>query len=92
LRDGEGRYPLYYAKLKVGGAERVTLNILNSLDSNIFNISLLLFQMEGDLLSILRDGIKIYTVGSERVSIGIFKTLYMIYRLKPKIVYSEYQT
>ncbi len=60
------------------GAERVTLNILNSLDSNIFNISLLLFQMEGDLLSILRDGIKIYTVGSERVSIGILNSLYDI--------------
>ncbi len=48
--------------LKVGGAERVTLNILNSLDSNIFNISLLLFQMEGDLLSILRRWDKGFTL------------------------------
>ena len=46
-------------KLDSGGAERVLLNIMNYLDREIFNLSLLIFQDGGSLMDNLKEHIKV---------------------------------
>jgi len=75
-------------KLNRGGAEGVIVNILNSLNRDEFRVGLLLFQREGDLISNIKSDVDIYQLNSQKVSIGIFKALKEIYKLRPDIVFS----
>jgi len=75
-------------QLNRGGAEGVIVNILNSLNRNNFNVSLLLFEKKGDLISNIKNDVNIYQLNSKKVSIGVFKAVKEIYRLHPDIVFS----
>jgi len=74
--------------LNRGGAEGVIVNIINNLNREEFIVNLLLFQKSGDLLDSIADDVKIYVIESQKVSVGVFKAVSMIYRLKPDIVFS----
>jgi glycosyltransferase involved in cell wall biosynthesis len=74
--------------LNRGGAEGVVVNIANRLDRNQFRVSFLVFQKRGDLVSTLRDDIKLYSINSPTVLRGVLKTIKIIYRLNPDIVFS----
>ncbi len=75
-------------KLDGGGAERVLVNIINHLDRDIFNISLLLFNSGGLLIDNLRDDIEIYILNSKSTLRGLPLLLKKIYILKPDIIFS----
>ncbi len=75
-------------KLDSGGAERVLLNIMNYLDREIFNLSLLIFQDGGSLMDNLKEDIKVYNLNSKSTLQGIPLLLKKIYILKPDIIFS----
>ncbi len=74
-------------KLESGGAERVLVNIINHLDRDIFNISLLLFS-SSSLIDTIRDDIEIYTLNIKSTLKGLPLLLKKIYILKPDIIFS----
>ncbi len=75
-------------KLNTGGAERVIINIINHLDRDSFNISLILFNSSGSLMDRVAKDINIYSLNISSVAKGVPNLLLKIYRLKPNIVFS----
>lgn len=74
--------------LIVGGAERVTLRIINSLDRSLFAPFLLVGSKRGDLVNSLPEGLQVFELGQERVSRVLPSLGRSLYTLKPQIVYS----
>lgn len=64
--------------LTIGGAERVSINILNKLDRKQYEIHLVLGTMKGDAIHILPKNIEIHDLNSN-------KTIYSILKLRKKI-------
>ncbi len=75
-------------QLHTGGAERVIVNIINYLDRDSFDISLILFKESGSLIDRLSQDINIYNLNISSVAKGIPLLLLKIYQLKPDIVFS----
>ena len=70
-----------------GGAERVTFNILNSLEPNDYDISLVVFEREGGLLSQLKNSIKIINLNCKRIRYFPFLFIPLILKKKPNLVF-----
>lgn len=70
-----------------GGAERTVLNLLNHLDLERFTPTLVLFQLEGPYLSLLRDDIEVVVI-NRRTRSALFPLARQIRRLRPHLVFS----
>jgi glycosyltransferase involved in cell wall biosynthesis len=70
-----------------GGAERTMLNLLNNLDRERFQPSLVLFQREGQYLSLVRDDVDVIAV-NRRTRNAVLPLAREIRRLRPHIVFS----
>jgi len=85
--------------LFAGGAQRHLINIVNSLDETIFDIILLLYSGEGELLNEVNSNVRIITSSQNyiskrffpiRVLLGIICTIRTIRTTKPDIIYSRH--
>ena len=75
-------------ELNTGGAERVMMLIMNSIDREIFDIKVVLFNSEGTLVDNILSDIEIYDLNVSSVSRGIYPLFRQIYKIKPDIVFS----
>ena len=75
-------------QLNMGGAERVITLIMNSIDREIFDVKLILFNSRGDLVETILSDIEIYDLDIYSVSRGLIPLFRKIYQIKPNIVFS----
>jgi glycosyltransferase involved in cell wall biosynthesis len=76
--------------LNMGGAEKVTVNIANSLDSNIYNVIVLSLSSEFKALEgYINSDIKLEYLNIKRVRYSIFFLFWKIAKIKPDIVFSS---
>jgi len=78
----------FMANLIVGGAERVTVNIIKQLDKEKFDIFLIMVSQNGILLEEIPSHVKILDLNSTKTLFSIFKFRKMIQRVEPDIIYS----
>ena len=75
-------------ELNAGGAERVILNIINSIDREAFEIHLALFNSSGVLVKELRDDVVLHDLHLSSVTKGIFSFIKKIYEIRPDVLFS----
>jgi len=78
----------YLPTLNAGGAERVTMNILRYLDSNKYEIHLVMVSKIGDFLEYIPSYVIVHDLGTSRTIYSICKLRAIIKRVEPVFVYS----
>lgn len=78
--------------LNGGGAERVTLNYLRSIDRDKFNIILIVFDATSDLLHLVPEDIEFINLATIKVSKSFFKLTAILKKLKPNYVFTSHYT
>lgn len=71
-----------------GGAQRVVVNLLNSINRDKFEVHLIVLKAEGIMLSDIQLDVTIHDLGNPSIKKVFFKFLKKIYSLKPHIVFS----
>ena len=71
-----------------GGAERFVSNVITHLDSNYFDITLILISKEGNYLKLLPKNLNIIDLKCLRVRNSFLKIVYLINYLKPDVVFT----
>lgn len=79
----------FLPNLEGGGAERVSVNIINKLDKNQFDVSLALVKLEGEYLENLAEHVNVINLNSSRIAFSIFKLRKVIDEIDPEIVFSS---
>ena len=79
----------YLPNLSGGGAERVTINILNQLNHQKYEIHLVLGVLDGDAISILPKDIKVHSLDSARTIYSLLKLRKKIKEVKPYAIFSS---
>ncbi len=74
--------------LNGGGAERVIVNYIRSLDQNIYGIALLLVNRTGEFLSLIPDHVNIVDIGKSKTRYGLFKIIKQIKNIEPELIVS----
>lgn len=74
--------------MRTGGAERFVSNVLTHLDSNYFDITLILINKEGNYLKLLPKNLNIIDLKCLRVRNSFLKIVYLINYLKPDVVFT----
>ena len=72
--------------LKMGGAERVMINILNNVQAQ--EKRLVIFDPDMDMKNFVNEDIKIHILGSSRVLFGLPKFIRTVWKLKPDVIVS----
>ncbi len=78
----------FLPNLYSGGAERVTVNILRALNSEFYDIHLVLVEKKGDYISLVPDYVKIHDLKVKKTFFSIFKLRLKVENIKPEIVFS----
>jgi len=78
----------YISTLDVGGAERVTVNIIRSLDRKKFDIYLVLVEKVGSFLDLIPNYVKIIDLDAKKTIFSILKLRREIKKINPDIIYS----
>lgn len=76
--------------LNAGGAERVTLNFIRQLDSEAFDVFLVLFDQTEDLFSLVPAHVKLIDLKTQKANRSLFSLYKLIKKLKPDYVYSSH--
>jgi glycosyltransferase involved in cell wall biosynthesis len=76
------------ASLRMGGAERVVVRILNSIDREKFQPTLAVIHKEGELLNKVKDDVQIYTLSGKRALLSVFSLKKTIKIIEPDIIFS----
>ena len=79
----------YLPNLCGGGAERVSINILNRLNREKYELHLVLGIMEGEALHLLPQDIYVHNLDSARTIYSLFKLRKKIKEIAPDIVFSS---
>ena len=74
--------------LNAGGAERVLITLMNSLDRNIYDISFITISDEGSLKPLVNNDISFYSLHEKRVLRSLFKLRKQLKEISPDIVMS----
>ncbi len=74
--------------LNVGGAERVTVNIIRSLDTNKYDIHLVMVEQKGLFLEHIPDYVTIHNLDAKKTIFSLFKLQKVIQKIEPAVVYS----
>jgi len=72
-----------------GGAEKVTLSLIENLDKNIFDYFLVMQNTDGPLISNLPKG-KIINLNASKFRYSLFNLIKKIYEKKPKVIFSTF--
>jgi len=83
------RIIFFLPNLHGGGAERVAVNMLRILDTELFDIHLVLVKKSGEYLDLLPNYIKVHDLKASKTLFSIFKLKSKIDEIKPDIVYSS---
>jgi glycosyltransferase involved in cell wall biosynthesis len=76
--------------LNSGGAERVSINYLRQLNSNKYEITLLVFNKTADLFQLIPEGVSFVDIGTNSTSKSIWPLLKVISKISPDIVYTSH--
>jgi len=79
---------IFLPSLESGGAERFVVNLLQSLDRNLYVPVLAVIKLSGPFIDIIPSDVAIYDLGRERVSRSLLKMLRIIRQVEPDIVFS----
>lgn len=72
-----------------GGAEKNMLNVINSLDSNIIDIFLIVINKELDYAKYLGEHVKIISLGRKSVFASYFQVFTLVKKIRPSLVFSS---
>jgi len=72
--------------LNGGGAERVFVNYIRSLDKNKYDISLLLINKTGEFLSFVPNYVRIIDLGKSKTRYGFFRLLKQIKKIDAELI------
>jgi glycosyltransferase involved in cell wall biosynthesis len=75
-------------ELNTGGAEQVITLIINSIERELFDIRVILFNSRGDLVNRVSSDIEVYNLNVSSVTYGVVPLLRKIYQIKPDILFS----
>lgn len=75
--------------LNAGGAERVIVNIIRSLNCGEYNIYLVLINKIGELIDLIPSKVKIIDLGINRTRYSFLKMLLAIHKIKPELIFSS---
>ena len=78
----------YLPTVNVGGAERITMNILRQLDTEKFDIYLVLLSKEGGFFDLIPNYVNIIELKSNRTLFSIFSLRRVIKEIHPDMIYS----
>ena len=78
----------FLQNLNGGGAERVSMNIINLLDKDKYEIHLVLVKKKGAYLNLIPSYVKVYELGFSKTMFSVFKLRKKINELQPDIIYS----
>lgn len=78
----------FLPNLNGGGAERITINIIRKLDSNIFDIHLVLAKKAGAYIDLIPQNITVHDLHASKTVFSIFKLRKTIKRIQPDILFS----
>jgi glycosyltransferase involved in cell wall biosynthesis len=71
-----------------GGAERVSINLLNELYGRGYSVSIIVFEKSGPLLSLIPDDLIIYDLETTTLKRSIIPLVKKIQQLNPKVIFS----
>ena len=75
-------------ELKLGGAERVIVSLMNHISREKYTIHLIVFKDIGELFDEVRKDVTIHSLKSSSVKKGILSLIGKIYHIQPDIVFS----
>ena len=78
----------YISSLYVGGAERVTVTIMKQLNSEVFDIHLVLVKKIGPFLEDIPQHINIIDLKKEKTLFSVFALRKVLKKIQPNMVYS----
>lgn len=82
------RVIFFLPALDVGGAERVTVNIIRYLNPNSYDIHLVMVQKKGLFLEHIPNYVTIHDLGVKKTIFSIFRLRKVIKKIEPDIIYS----
>ena len=71
-----------------GGAERVSINLLNHLYKNKHSVELIIFNNSGPLSTMVDERIHVHDLQSPNLHKAIFPLISKLYSLRPQVVFS----
>lgn len=74
--------------LRGGGAERVMINIINKLNHNKFDITLILLKKEGPYVKLIPDNVNVVDLDTFRVRKSIIPLIRTLNRINPDVILS----
>lgn len=77
---------IYVPNLRLGGAEKVAMNLANEFNLKGFNVDLLLTNREGVYFRQLSDQVNVHILSGKRVSLDFFYLLKYLFKYKPNIL------
>lgn len=75
--------------LASGGTERVVLNLVNHLPTQIFDITLVVMTNQNAAYSVYNTGVKVVFLHKSKIRYVVFRLFRVIYRTKPQIIFSS---
>ena len=87
---GEHSIILILPRFSGGGAERVTLNLLNELCIHGYSVGIIVFEKGGDFLHLVSNDIPIYDLGLTTLKRSIPTLVRKLQQLKPKVIFSTF--
>ena len=76
--------------LKIGGAEKISITVLNNLPNNLFKKYLIVFSKKGKNIKNLNKNINIINLDNPRLSNNIFKIIMIIFRKDFDVIFSSF--
>ena len=76
-------------QMNIGGAQRVMLNLANSISKKKYKVHLCLFNARGELLDFINQDVIIHDLKSSRMFKGLFKYFSVIRSINPDIILSS---
>lgn len=78
----------FLPNLQGGGAERVTVNMIRQLNTELFDIHLAIVNYVGDYIELIPENIMVHKLNTKKTIFSIFKLRNVIKNISPNIVYS----
>lgn len=75
-------------KLDIGGAERIIVNLANTLNRDWFEVHLILIKAKGEFLSQVASDVTVHDLDRDSAKQGLFPLLKTLYALKPNRIFS----
>ena len=79
---------LFLPNFYMGGAEKVTMNMIRAIDTASFELHIVVLSKEGFLYSLLPQNITLHILESRKVMLSIFKLRTLIKEIAPDLIYS----